>query len=231
MMRSITLRDIHKKYYQTRFALHINNLEFSNRDIHVIVGPNGSGKTSLLKLIALLDRPNRGRVLYDDKDIYLNGNRPENLRKKIGFVMQNPYLFNTDVFENIELGLKIRKYPRDEAASKVKNILAMLEIEHLTRQSVKCLSRGEYQKVAIAQVLVLEPEVILMDEPAANVDRESTLLIEEIIKNIRKKYNPIIIMTSHSLTQAYRVAPNIISIKKGKIADSINENIFEVIYD
>lgn len=223
---SVTLKNVRKRYHPAHFTLHINNLEFRNRNIHVIVGPNGSGKSSLLKLIALLDKPDEGGILFNGKDTFLNHGGRNRLRKSIGFVMQNPYLFNMNVFENVALGLQMRKYPRNEIVSKVKNIVSSLRIQHLAERRVKYLSRGEYQKVAIAQVLVLEPEIILMDEPAANIDAQSTLSIEEAVKNIQKNFNSIIIMTTHSLTQAYRISPEIISIREGRIVDFVHENIF-----
>jgi len=218
MISSIALKRIRKKYDSAHFALHIDDLEFNNSNIHAIVGSNGSGKTSLLKLIALLDKPDTGNILFNnDKNILFNENSGHRLRKKIGFVMQNPYLFNTTAFDNVALGLKIRKLQRSEVASKVRDMMGALKIEYLAKERIKYLSRGEYQKVAIAQALVPEPEVILMDEPAANVDEQSTLSIEEMVKKIHERFKPVIIMTTHSLNQAHRVSPEVISIKEGRI--------------
>lgn len=221
MITSTTLRNIHKRYDATSFSLHIDKLEFHNRNIHVIVGPNGSGKSTLLRLVGLLDKPDDGEILFNNKDVIFKNNGHERLRKRIGFVMQNPYLFNMDVFSNVALGLKIRKYPRNEIVSKVKDMLATLKIQHLARRNVKYLSRGEYQKVAIAQILVLGSDLILMDEPVANIDAESTLSIEETLKDIQRRFSPIVIMTTHSLNQAYRMSSDIISIKEGRIVDFV----------
>jgi len=212
MIDLIKLQNIRKIHHSSDFTLHIDDLEFSNRNIHAILGPNGSGKSTLLKIIALLEKPDEGKILF-------NNNGHPLLRRKIGFLMQTPYLFNMSVFENIALGLKIRKYPRHEIISKVNAMLTTLRIQHLAKRSIKDLSRGEYQKVSIAQVFVLEPEIILMDEPAANIDKQSTLFIEEALKDIHQKINSIIIMTTHSLTQACRVSPEIISIKGGRVVD------------
>ena len=226
MILSVQLKNIRKRYSSADFALEINKLEFGNRNIHVIVGPNGSGKSTLLKLIALFERPDEGNVLFNHQDVFLNNNGRDGWRKRIGFVMQDPYLFNADVFENVALGLKIRRYPRNELVYKVEDILTRLKIQHLAKRKVKYLSRGEYQKAAIAQALVLEPEIVLMDEPAANIDAQTTLSIEETIKNIQRKLNSIIIITTHSLTQAYRMSSEIISIREGKVVDFIHENVF-----
>lgn len=226
MISSVRLKNIHTQYRPTNFSLNIENLEFHNRHIQVIVGPNGSGKSTLLKLIALLDKPDEGGILFNNRDVFLKNNLTLELRKKMGFIMQNPYLFNTTVFENVALGLKIRRYSKDETISKVKSMLATLKIERLAKMRVKYLSRGEYQKVAIAQVLVLEPEIILIDEGVANIDAQSTLSIEETMKDIQKKFNSVMIMTTHSLPQAYRISPEVISIREGRIIDFVHENVF-----
>jgi len=224
MISSVRLENIQKNL-SSNFSLNVDRLEFHNKYIHVIVGPNGSGKTTLLRLIALLDKPDRGRVLFNDKDVFENDGRGP-LRRRIGFLMQNPYLFDGDVLDNVSLGLKIRKYPNNEIRSRVKNILRTWNIQHLAGQKVKCLSSGEYQKVAIAQVLVLEPEVILIDEPTANIDTQSIFSIEETIRDIQKKVNSTIIMTTHSFTQAYRMSSEIISVREGKVVDFVHENVF-----
>lgn len=221
MISSIKLENIHKQH-EDEFFLNIDDLVFCNKHIHVIVGPNGSGKSTLLNLVSFVDKPDKGKILINDKPVsYKN-----RLRKKIGFVRQSPYLFNTSVFENIALGLKIRKHPKNEIISRVNKILDRLKIQHLADRNVRKLSKGEYQRTAIAQIFVLEPEIILMDEPMANIDAQSTLSIEEIVKGIQKKSNSVIVMTTHSLTQAYRISPEIISIRQGKIVDFVHENVF-----
>ena len=221
MINSIQLRNIRKRYDGADFTLHIDDMEFRHDNIHVVVGRNGCGKSSLLKLIALLDIPDEGRVLFND-GLFNNHNGCSQLRKKIGFVMQKPYLFNTTVFENVAIGLKIRRYPRSEIISKVTNILQILDIKHLAEQRPRYLSGGEYQRVAIAQVLVLEPQVILLDEPSANVDSQSISSIEGLVKLIQNKTKSIVIMTSHSLSQAYRMSSDIITISEGRIVDFVH---------
>ena len=227
MISSVKLEDLTKRYKGTPFCLQIDNLEFHNRDIHVIVGPNGSGKSTILNLIAFLDRPDAGCVLIDGRPLFNHDRDVDNqLRKRIGYVRQNRYLFDMNVFDNVALGLRIRKQPKNEIASQVDSILPLFELEHLEKRSVKSLSKGEYQKVAIAQVLVLKPEIILIDEPDANIDALSKISIEETIKKIQKERNSVVIMTTHSLKQAHRMSPRIISMRDGKVIDSGEENFF-----
>ncbi len=212
---SVTLKSVYKKHERADFVLKVDDLEFDNRAIHVITGANGSGKSTLLKLIALLDRPDSGAILFNGP----RGGRHDTLRKRIGFVMQNPYLFRGSASENIALGLRIRGWTRSAIAPKVNGMMNRLNISNLAGRRVRDLSGGERQKIAVAQILILEPEVILMDEPAANIDSESTLSIEEAVKDIQARCDSIVIMTTHSLTQGYRMSRNIISIKAGRIAD------------
>lgn len=222
----IGLRNIRKTYHHAHFELDIDQLDFSHDQIHAIVGPNGSGKSTLLKIIALTERADSGKIIFDNEDISANTYRQQSFIKSIGFVAQNPYLFNMGVFENVALGLKLRRCCREEIVSKVISILEILEIQHLSKRKVRDLSKGEYQKVAIAQVLVLEPKIILMDEPMSNIDAKSTFVIEKAIRNVQKRIHSIVIMTTHSLNQAYRLSPDIISIREGKIVDFVHENVF-----
>ncbi|NQT24678.1 energy-coupling factor ABC transporter ATP-binding protein [candidate division KSB1 bacterium] len=227
MISSIRLKNIRKRYKGTPFCLKIDNLEFHNRHIHVIVGPNGSGKSTILNLIAFLDKSESGHVLVDGHPVFNNKHDVDHeIRKKIGYVRQNRYLFDMSVFHNVALGLKIRKQPKNEITAKVDNILTELAIEHLRNRSVKSLSNGEYQKVAIAQVLVLMPEIILIDEPDTNIDILSTPSIERTIKKIQKERNSVVVMTTHSLKQARRMSPEIISIQEGRVIDSNDEKLF-----
>lgn len=230
MVSSIKLQNLQKSY-TSGFKLSINNLELKNNNLNVIVGSNGSGKTTLLKLIALLEKEDKGKIIFNNENSYIDN--PVELRKEIGFLMQNPYLFSVSVFENIALGLKIRKYPKDEIINRVKGVIKDLGIENLVNHSIKSLSGGEFRKVALAQVLVFKPNILLLDEPMTNIDEQSQLNIEELIKDIYSKYKTLIVVTTHSIMQAYRLsslpdgkAGEIISLSKGQITDFIYENVF-----
>ncbi|MFH1504184.1 MAG: ABC transporter ATP-binding protein [Candidatus Omnitrophota bacterium] len=212
MISSIKLEGVQKNYLASEFSLKVDKLEFKNTDINIIVGQNGSGKSTLLKLIALLDKPDKGRIVFDGGKVF---------RKKIGFLAQHPYLFDMSVFDNVALGLKLRKYPKVKINSRVNEILDILNIKHLAKRHVKFLSGGERQKAAIAQILVMEPQVILMDEPAAGVDKHSVAFIEKIIKDIHRRLKPLILLTTHSLSQADRISSRVVSLCGGKIYDRV----------
>lgn len=212
MIRAVEFKNVTKSLSSRfdQFSLKIDCLKLCNENIHVIVGPNGCGKTTLLNLIAGVDKQDKGSIFFNDGDS----------RRKKGFLMQRHYLFNMSVFENVALGLKIRKYGKDEIGLKVRKILAAFKIGHLSERNIKNLSGGERQRTAIAQILVLEPQVILMDEPTANIDAQNVFFIEELIKDIHKKYKPLIIITTHSFSQAYRMSSGIIFMAGGRIADT-----------
>lgn len=215
----LILKDIRKVYKPLGFSLAVDNLEFNNVGIHAIVGSNGSGKSTLIRIISLLNRPDSGSIVYraaDGRRFYGDRDRG-GFRKEIGVVMQSPYLFNTDVLGNIGLGMKIRGYTREAIYEKSNAVMSALNIGHLAKRRVNELSGGEYRKVAIAQILAIEPALMLMDEPTSGIDEDSLLLIEETIKKTQRETGSIVIMTTHSLPQAHRMSGDIIFIKDGRI--------------
>ncbi|MBU1122866.1 MAG: ABC transporter ATP-binding protein [Candidatus Omnitrophota bacterium] len=220
MIHSITLKNIRKAYDSGEFSLKIESLTLKNDRIHVIRGPNGCGKSTLLNLIANIEKPNAGNVLFNNEKLFTG------LNKKIGFLTQKHYLFNTSVFENVALGLKLRNYPKPEITSKVTKTLSMLNINHLADRNVKNLSGGERQRTALAQVLVFSPQILLLDEPTANVDTYNIFAIEEALKMFYNQRKPLMIISTHSLNQAYRLSSNTISMNEGKIIDFLHENVF-----
>ncbi|MFH1593825.1 MAG: ABC transporter ATP-binding protein [Candidatus Omnitrophota bacterium] len=223
---SITLQNIYKRNDPSDFTLRVKRLEFDSRGVHVIVGANGSGKSTFLKLLSGLTNKDQGSIVFNRTHRSRYNRDLRGIQKRIGFVMQNPYLFNTTVFENVALGLKIRGVSKRETSSRVNNTLKKMMIGHLSKRRSRYLSRGESQKVAIAQVLVFEPNVILMDEPTANIDRESTMLIEGLIKDLQRRDNSIVIITTHSLSQARRLSEKAISIREGEVCADVRGDYY-----
>jgi len=149
------------------FRLRDINLEVREGEHFIILGPSGAGKTVLLEVIAGIIEPDSGKVYLDGKDV--TDLPPE--RRGLAYVPQNYALFpNMDVFNNIAFGLKVRKTPKPEIERKVREISKVLGIEHLLHRKPRTLSGGEQQRVALARALVIEPPLILLDEPFANLD-------------------------------------------------------------
>ena len=209
------------------FALIIEDLNLMRGGIYAITGPNGSGKTSFLNLLSFLEAPDDGEIVL--KNSIVNFNEQSSLlenRRKISYLQQNPYLFSTNVYENVAYGLKLRKIPGELINERVKKILGKLSLLHLANRDVGALSGGEAQRVALARTLVIESDVLLLDEPTANIDKHNVSSVEELILSMTEKEKTTVIITTHSQKQAYRLSENIITLIDGRINNSPIENIF-----
>jgi len=196
-------------------VLEIPALSVGKNSVTVFAGGNGSGKTTLLKLLNGLLLPGEGRISYKGR----------NLRKETVLVHQNPYLFSGTVFQNVAYGLKIRKIDPAVIKSRVSRFLSVVGLEGFEARKVGNLSGGERQRVALARALAIEPEVILLDEPTANVDTPSTSLIEDFIFAMKEEGKTIILST-HNMTFAYRICDRLVQIETGLIRAK-GENIFK----
>jgi len=202
-----------------RLVLNIPRLSFEARKIHAITGPNGSGKTTLCNILSLLLKPTTGKIWYQGEMVYENGGLPERLRKKITMVHQNPFLFHTTVGKNLAYGLKVRNYPRFQRKQKVEAFLKLMGIEHLRHQQGTRLSGGETQRVAVARALALDPEVLILDEFTANVDRNYVKIMEDIIQNVFRQKNITIFLVTHDENQASRIAHTVTHLIDGEVQD------------
>ncbi|SHJ63185.1 ATP-binding cassette domain-containing protein [Paramaledivibacter caminithermalis] len=201
------------KTYNQRQVLNIKSLSLEKGKIYGIIGPNGAGKSTMLRIIAGLEEAKKGTILYNKK--HLNGE----IIKNLTYLNQKPYLLRTSVFNNIAYPLKLRKYKKETLKKKVIEIVKEFNIFDLRHQPATNLSGGEAQKVALARALIFEPELLLLDEPTANIDPNSLELIEKkIIKRNREKNTTIIIIT-HNIGQAKRLCDEIIFIREGEIVE------------
>jgi len=197
------------------------NVTLNPGTVTVLLGPNGAGKTTLLRLLDLLIPATEGQILYNGKPA---NSEKLSLRRKMGFIPQNPIVFNGTVQDNLAYGLKIRRIKQIE--ERVEKVLSLVNLKKLSDQPAGTLSGGEKQRLAIARVLVYEPEVIFLDEPTANLDPLSTAIIEELIPLLAKK-NKTIVLATHNLWQARRYGEQIYFLSQGKIIQEGNgEKIF-----
>ncbi|WP_238375065.1 ABC transporter ATP-binding protein [Vulcanisaeta thermophila] len=182
----------------------------------VILGPTGSGKSSVLKVIAGIYRPQRGSVLIDGVDV--TREPPE--RRGVSYVPQGYAVFDhMTVYENIEYGLKIRGVPRDERRKLVLGIAHELGIEHILNRRAHNLSGGEQQRVALARALVVSPRVLLLDEPLSMLDMETRDRILPMLKQLPLKYGVTVVHVTHDWDEAYSLADKIIVINRGLIVE------------
>jgi len=221
----IKIRNL-KKNYSNRTILNIDYLDFQESKIYAIVGPNGSGKTTLLKILNLLERPDEGRIFFYGKEIFDKSySETLKIRRKMTLVDQDPFLFHSTVYDNIAYGLKIRSIPSIVQRKKVKNALGMIGLLGFENRRANQLSDGEAKRIAIARALVIEPEVFFLDEPTASIDQRHQDVVERIIRNIQDEVKTTVIFTTHDLSQAYRLADEVVSILEGKIIKQVPENL------
>ena len=215
-----------KKIYNGRTVLDIESLNFQKRKIYAIVGPNGSGKTTLLNILNLLLKPDKGQIFFREQEIInQSDSKLLEIRRKITLVNQDPFLFHSTVHDNIAYGLKIRSLSSAEQLIRVKHALEMVGLPDFEKRSVDQLSGGEAQRVVIARALVIEPEILFLDEPTTSIDQKYIDIVERIIKKIQKEIETTVIFTTHDLSQAYRLADEVISLLNGKIIKQVPENL------
>jgi len=187
---------------------------FEQGKLYAIIGPNGAGKTTFLKVLTGFLKPTKGKVCYLGKPLEIPN-------KDIAILWQNPYLFHTSVFNNIVYGLKIRSMAKKEIELKVNEILNKLHIEYLKEEKAQNLSGGEIAKVAIARAIIISPRILILDEPTANLDPQAILDIEKIIQELKVQKNITIIMVTHNLSQAKRLADETLLISKGTLVPAL----------
>jgi tungstate transport system ATP-binding protein len=218
------LRDITKSYNNSE-VLNIPRLVIKKGGIYGIMGLNGAGKSTLLSILAFLIPPTSGTLLWEGTDVATLNKYA--LRRKVTLIHQNPYLFDTTVRKNIVYGLKGRRIPkakRDETSHECLKQVGMLGFEE---RRARELSGGETQRVAIARALALKPQVLLLDEPTANVDQQGVEQLEIILQELNKKHGIAIIVATHDVNQAYRLSDEVIYLSAGKISKSPIENLMK----
>lgn len=217
-MNIVELENIYKNYEDLQ-VLHDINLKIKRGTSTALVGPTGSGKTVLLRLIDLLEKPSSGKVYFEGFDANESSNRRLNIRRKMGMVFQKPLAFKATVYENVAYGLKVRRKTKD-TDKKIKNILEVIGLEGYGNRNALKLSGGETQRLALARAMITDPKLLLLDEPTANLDPISTTKMEELISKINQEFETTIIMTTHDLTQGQKLADEMVILNNGFISQT-----------
>jgi len=213
------------KVYNGKRVLDIPHLTIKKGSIYGVMGPNGSGKTTLLSILSLLESPSSGKIYFEG--IETSEADRHSLRQQMTLILQNPLLLKTTVEKNIAYGLKVRGIKKGERKKRIMECLELVGLEGLEKRRAGELSGGETQRVAIARALALYPKVLLLDEPTANVDRRSVDVLERILKELNQRFQITIILATHDINQAYRLADEVVSLFAGKTAKSPAENLFK----
>ncbi|MFC2056292.1 ABC transporter ATP-binding protein [Chloroflexota bacterium] len=196
------------------------NLNVERSEVFTLIGPTGAGKTTLLRLINLLDLPTSGKIYFDGMNTAESTKLRLEMRRRMAFVFQKPVVFDMSVYDNIACGLRWRKESKSNISQKVDSILDMVTLSDYKNRNARTLSGGEVQRVAIARAIVSEPELLLLDEPSANLDPVSASKVEKLITDIIHRYNTAIIITTHDMSQGQRLADRVGVLLNGEILQS-----------
>jgi len=206
-----------RKRYGSNVALDIEALTIREGRLYTLAGANGAGKSTLLNILAFLAPPTSGEILYAGKRVDWNHGSLEEYRRRVTLLHQSPYLFGGTVFDNVAFGLKARGLQGGAQQRRVDKALDGVGLQGFRDRKARELSGGEAQRVAMARALALEPEVLLLDEPLANIDRETTGLLETVIASLPAQGTTVVMIT-HDPDQPGRLNGESILLEGGKVA-------------
>lgn len=212
-----TVRGLRQQYGQ-RTVLQIDTLDVQAGEFVAIVGPSGSGKSTLLRLLGLLEAPTYGQVaVHLNHHAYTHRTLSTEARRQLAMVFQKPYLLSRSVRANIAYGLRVRG--KRDGNERIERIMERIAMSHLQDSRPWELSGGELQRVALARSLILEPRVLLLDEPTANLDPYNVRLIEGLLQEQREAHDTTIIMITHNIFQARRMADRVAFLLEGELVE------------
>lgn len=222
-MRVYALEHIIHRYGE-RTILDISSFDVQRGEILALVGPSGAGKSTLLRLLGFLEMSTGGTLRFQDRLINRHNLPPLDVRRQVTMVFQRPVLRSASVLENAAYGLQLRNVPhaRETAAA----ALERLGLAHLASKPAHTLSGGEMQRVALVRAMVIEPLVLLLDEPTANLDPYNISLIERAIVELHREKRTTIVLVTHNIFQARRLAQRVALLLEGRIIEVADVTTF-----
>jgi len=216
-MPFLSIKGLGKRIGQAEILQDIN-LTVERRETMGLIGPTGSGKTTLLRLVNLLEEPTAGSISFDGKEV---SSRPEKeiiaARRRMSMVFQKPVMFKASVMENVSFGLKMRGgLDAARRNEKAKEALAAVGLSGYERRDANTLSGGEMQRVALARAIILQPELLLLDEPTANLDPRTAASIDSLLQTLGDKDTTVILAT-HNMQQCQRLSNRVAVLQGGRI--------------
>ncbi len=217
------LRDVTRRY-GSRQVLSIDELEIRQGEILALVGPSGAGKSTLLRLLNFLEPPSQGTIEFLDEQIDPDRQPSLELRRRVTTVFQRPVLLRRSVYQNVRYGLQLRG--QRDGAGQIDRVLEEVGLVDLAQAQARTLSGGEAQRVALARAMVLEPDVLLMDEPTANLDPYNVGLIERIVTRLNREAGTTTVLVTHNVFQARRLAHRVALLLEGRIVEVADVQAF-----
>jgi ABC-type multidrug transport system ATPase subunit len=206
------------KNYGSKKALQNINYTFSNGVIGLL-GPNGAGKSTLMRMLSTVETPSEGTILYSDKDI---AKHPEILRNVLGYLPQDFGVYpNMNPVEFLEYMAAMKSLPMKEAKKRIDDLLEVLHLTQARNRMVGGFSGGMKQRVGIAQALLNDPKVLIVDEPTVGLDPEERMQFRNLLSSLSS--NRIIILSTHIVTDVESIAPNILMLADGKMISSTTQ--------
>ena len=213
MSSNVIIKNAVKKYGDFKAVDHID-LEINQGEFFTLLGPSGCGKTTLLRMIAGFNSIDDGEIFFGDLRI----NHVDAHKRDIGMVFQNYAIFpHLTVEENVAYGLKAKKVPREQIKTRVQKALEQVQIEKLKARKPSELSGGQQQRVALARAFVIEPQILLMDEPLSNLDAKLRVQMRTVIKKLQRRLGITTIYVTHDQEEALAVSDRIAVMKEGQI--------------
>ena len=197
-----------------RVVLDIESLEIQAGEVLALVGPSGAGKSTLLRLLNFIEQPTSGRIEFEGQPV--PAEPPPAVLRRVTTVFQRSLMLNGSVRENVAFGLRLRGLPAD---GRVDEALARVGLSHLARARAGRLSGGEMQRTALARALVIEPAVLLLDEPTANLDPSNVGQIEAILREQNQARGTTLVLVTHNVFQARRLAARTGLLLAGRLVE------------
>jgi len=210
----IELEDI-SKTYGNNIVLKQINLKIQEGEVFSLLGPNGAGKTTLLRIMASIEKPSSGIIRF--RSAKVDEGNINQVRLNTTMIFQKTALFSTSVYKNIAYGLKLRGCSRRETDEKIKEVMKTVRLEGYENRPAKKLSGGEQQRVALARALALDADVLLLDEPMANIDPKNVSIIEDVLSRVNKEKKTTMVIATHNMFQAETLAQRAALMLEGKI--------------
>lgn len=210
--------------YGSRTVLSVDDLAIHRGEVLAIVGPSGAGKSTLLRLLNFLQPPTSGEVRFDGVTFSANKAAPLAMRRRVTTVFQRPVLLKRSVEANVAYGLRLRG--QRNGADAIRTTLAEVGLAELANQPARTLSGGEAQRVALARAMVLRPDALLLDEPTANLDPYNVGLIEQIVARLNREQGTTIVLVTHNVHQARRLAQRVLFLLDGRAVEIADTRTF-----